>query len=277
MTKRLSIGISTCPNDTFTYHGLLSGATPTGGLELEFRLADIEELNEAMARGELDVAKVSAHAALELGEAVRVLPVGWALGFGVGPVVLAPGTRTQPSPGEPLVLAPGARTTATLLWRLFHPEPVRLEQRVFSEILPALERGEADLGVCIHEGRFTYEAAGLRLVEDLGERWERSTELPLPLGGLVARSGVDLGVLGEFVELVRASLRAARADEEAALPTMRRHAQEASDAVLFAHVDLYVNAFTEDLRLEGRAALDALAERAVDAALLPPGTRLSVL
>ena len=49
--ERLRVGLSTCPNDTFLFHGLLSGAIPTPGLELEFELLDIEELNLGLLGG----------------------------------------------------------------------------------------------------------------------------------------------------------------------------------------------------------------------------------
>lgn len=291
MTRRLAVGISTCPNDTFAFHALLAGEVGalgqagSGGLELAFELRDVEELNEGMLAGRYDVAKVSFHAALALGERVTILPSGAALGFGVGPVLLAAPGRGRPddavAPGDagrprrPRVLCPGRWTTATLLWRLFHPEPVELEQRVFSDILPALESGAADFGVCIHEARFTWRAHGLELVEDLGERWERATGAALPLGGIVARTDLGPEVLAEVAGLVRRSLDWGLAHRAACLPTMRRHAQEQADDVLWAHVETYVNAWTRELGDEGRRALAALEARARAAGLeglrgLPP-------
>lgn len=271
----LRVGISTCPNDTFAFHALLAGEHFAD--DLAFTLADIEELNDAMRAGELDVAKVSAHAALSLAEHVVALPVGWALGHGVGPVVLAPPEALGPGAEPPLVLAPGAWTTATLLWKLFHPEPVRLEQRLFSDIVPALEAGSADLGVCIHEGRFTWRERGLRLVEDLGETWERETGEALPLGGLVARRDLEPDVLTDVARRVRASLDRAQERPEATLPTLRRHAQEETDEVLWAHVELYVNERTRDLGPEGHAAFTALSRLARERGLLPAGATLDVI
>lgn len=132
----------------------------------------MQALNERWLAGEFDIAKTSFAAALSAAEHSLVLPVGAALGRGVGPVVLArPGARSA----DPRVLAPGEHTTATLLWRVLHPGCGELRQVVFSEIMPALARGAANLGVCIHEGRFTYQQHGLELVEDLGASWERST------------------------------------------------------------------------------------------------------
>ncbi|MBM4016292.1 MAG: hypothetical protein FJ293_15190, partial [Planctomycetes bacterium] len=104
---KLRVGLSPCPNDTFAFHGLLSGAVRAEGLDLEFRLHDIEELNQALARGDLDVAKSSFFAAQRHGREFGVLPVGAAIGFGVGPLLVARAAGPPPGPDD-RVLAPGA-------------------------------------------------------------------------------------------------------------------------------------------------------------------------
>jgi len=270
----LRIGISTCPNDTFAFHGLLSGAIAPPGLELAFELTDVQTLNEGLRDGRFDVAKVSFAAALELAAEHVVLPAGAALGFGVGPVVLA--AQPGPPPDRPRVLCPGDDTTATLLWRLFHGERCDLRQVLFSEIMPALQRGEADLGVCIHEGRFTWRARGLHLVEDLGERWELSSGAPVPLGGLLARRDLGPDVIARLAAAVRDSILLATRERMAALQTMRKHASEHSDEVLWQHVALYVNAETLALSSAGRAALALLADHASKVGLAPAAASLEV-
>lgn len=260
---RLRIGISTCPNDTFAFHGLLTGAVAAEGLDLDFTLADVQELNDLLARGALDVGKASFHAALRLADRFGVLPVGSALGFGNGPLLLAAREGDLPSrtrEGRPArVLAPGKATTATLLYRLFHDGEGIVEQTVFDRILPALARREADFGVCIHEARFTYREHGLFLVEDLGARWERETKSPLPLGGILARLDLGADVHARLARAIRRSLDHARDHRDDALATMRRFAQEQSDAVCWKHVELYVNEFTRDLGDLGKSALARLA------------------
>ena len=273
MSETLSIGISTCPNDTFAFHALLEGEVEVPGHRLSFELADVEELNRAVLAGRLDVAKVSFHAALAAADDLVVLDAGSALGHGVGPVVLgSPGGRVRRErAGPPRVLAPGTWTTAHLLWRLFHPEPVRLEQRVFSEIVPALLRGEAELGVCIHEARFTWREAGLELVEDLGETWHAATRAALPLGGIVARRSLGEDVARRISDAIRRSIEWGFEHRTACLPTMRRHAQEQADDVLWGHVDLYVTDETRRLGPDGRRALSELAARAREAGPLGHG------
>ncbi len=268
MTQRIRLGISTCPNDTFAFHALISGCVDRRGLDFQIELLDIQQLNDGLFAGRFDVAKCSFHAALRLAESMLVLPSGSALGFGVGPLLLAARPDTVPSSTEQITLCPGEHTTATLLFHLFHHRTTAVEQVVFSEIMPRLSAGSADFGVCIHEGRFTWQDQGLALVEDLGTRWERDTGCPLPLGGLVAARTLPESTLSRVAEVIRESLQFALGDPASALPTMRRYAQEFDDEVLMKHVDLYVNDWTVDLAETGANALAKLNEKAKSAGIL---------
>ena len=134
------------------------------------------------------------------------------------------------------------------LWRLFHPDSTNVEQRVFSEIVPALQRGEADAGVCIHEARFTWQQHGLTLVEDLGATWERTSGLPLPLGGLLAKSALSDEALSHVTDLVRASLDWSRTHPAKALEIMRAHAQEEDECSSSEMPQVFLNLVSADDR-----------------------------
>jgi 1,4-dihydroxy-6-naphthoate synthase len=275
VSRTIRLGISTCPNDTFAFHGLLTRSVDWRGLQFEVELLDIEQLNERLLGDGFDVGKTSFHAALHLADDHVVLPSGSALGFGVGPLLLSASHGTRPESVDQLTLCPGKHTTAALLFALFHPNTTCVEHAVFSEIMPRLEAGEADFGVCIHEGRFTWQQRGLGLVEDLGTRWEQETGSPLPLGGIVASSRLPEETIATVQQVIKDSLRFALADRQAALPTMRKYAQEFDDHVLMQHVDLYVNEWTLDLGVEGARALDELSVRAASIGL-GTGRRLRV-
>jgi len=238
------------------------------GLDFEVELIDIQQLNDRLFEGDFDAAKTSFHAALLLADETVVLPSGSALGFGVGPLLLSSESGQTPTDEKQLTLCPGQHTTASLLNSLFYPETTRVEHIVFSEIMPTLQRKDADFGVCIHEGRFTWEQQGLGLVEDLGTRWEIETDCPLPLGGIVARRSLTDEVIAKVQGVIRDSLEFALADRDAAMPTMRKYAQEFDDDVLLKHVDLYVNEWTTDLGSRGKNALQKLSERAQSNGLL---------
>jgi 1,4-dihydroxy-6-naphthoate synthase len=171
------------------------------------------------------------------------------------------------------ILCPGQHTTAYLLYRLFHEGQGEVEQVVFSEIMPALQQGTADFGVCIHEGRFTWKEQGLANFEDLGTTWEERTGTPLPLGGILARHVLGPETLRTVQAVIRDSLEYGLAHRAETAETMRQYAQELDEAVMYAHVDLYVNDWTVELGPTGRQALARLSAEAARAGILPAGLR----
>lgn len=271
MTK-IHLGISTCPNDTFAFHGMMTHSVDWRGLTFEVELIDIQQLNDRLFEGDFDIAKTSFHAALLLADKTVVMPSGSALGFGVGPLLLSARPGEHPQNPEQVTLCPGKHTTAALLFQLFYPETTQVNHVVFSEIMPCLKHAQADFGVCIHEGRFTWQNEGLGLVEDLGTRWERETSCPLPLGGIVARRTLAPDVIATVQAVLYDSLQLALSDRSLAVPTMRKYAQEFDDRVLMQHVDLYVNDWTINLGPVGKNALQQLSSRAQAIGLVPPGS-----
>ena len=274
--EKIRLAISTCPNDTFAFHGILENKVDLCGLEFEIQLLDIQELNEGLFQNKFDVCKASFHAAALLSEETMVLPSGSALGFGVGPLLLA--AKPDAAPGQltgvpAMTLCPGPHTTAAMLFQLFYGSVIDRGDAVvrhvlFSEIMPKLQQGGADFGVCIHEGRFTWEEEGLYLVEDLGTRWETETDSPLPLGGILVRRDLDNRVIEQVQSVIQSSIEYGLANRNETLETMRQYAQEFNDEVLFSHVDLYVNQWTVNLGETGTRALRVLSDKAKEAGLL---------
>ncbi|HUE95217.1 MAG TPA: 1,4-dihydroxy-6-naphthoate synthase [Longimicrobiaceae bacterium] len=266
--KRLTLGFSPCPNDTFIFHALVHGLLDVPGIDFEPRLDDVETLNRLALEGRLDVTKISFGALPHLLHDYTLLASGGALGRGCGPLVVARrGLRPADLPRARIAI-PGRLTTANLLLRLFDPEAPPGLEMPYDRIMPAVAAGQVDAGVIIHESRFTYPAHGLRRVIDLGEWWEGETGHPIPLGAIVARRslGADAGAIEAAI---RASVEHALADPTASADYVRRHAQEMSEEVTRSHIELYVNSFSVDLGPEGRAAVDELMRRAAGAGLLP--------
>ena len=232
--------------------------------EFQIDLLDVQQLNDAMVTGHFDVCKVSFYAALSQLNNIAIFDSGSALGFGNGPLLLSSNHPEPPQQfiGErpPIVLTPGKHTTALMLYRIFH-QVGEIKNVVFSDIMPALQNKTADYGVCIHEGRFTWREQGLTMIEDLGKRWEESTNSPLPLGGIVGRQNLGTETLNQIQQIIRQSIEYAIANRDETLPTMSKYAQEFSDEVLFSHVDLYVNDWTISLGEQGRAALQTMLDR----------------
>jgi 1,4-dihydroxy-6-naphthoate synthase len=268
---KLRLGLSTCPNDTFAFHAILERRIDLRGLEFDADLLDVQQLNDGLFAGRYDISKASFYAALLLAGDYGVLRAGAALGFGVGPLIVAARPDARPAP-DARVLCPGATTTATLLYRCLHPGQGEIAHAVFSDIGPALRRGDADLGVLIHEGRLTYRRDGLELVEDLGESFEQLAHAPVPLGGILARLTLPADVIDRFTAVLRDSIAFAWANKDDVLVTIRRHAQELGEDVIWPYVDLYVTDHTVDLGGDGAAALATLERTAAAAGALPEGT-----
>lgn len=256
---KLTLGFSPCPNDTFIFHALVEGIVNVPGVEWEVRLEDVETLNQLALRGELDVTKVSYGAVPYLLDRYALLRSGGALGRGCGPLLVTRGDR----PVESLrsVAIPGRLTTAYLLLRLFAPDLLEAEERVYSDIMPAVERGEVDAGLIIHESRFTYRDHGLVQLVDLGEWWERETGAPIPLGGILACRDLGAERVREIEEAIRRSVGHAFAHPADCDAFVRANAQEMDPAVMRQHIDLYVNDFSVDLGDEGERAVAALLEK----------------
>lgn len=264
----LRLAFSPCPNDTFVFHALTHGLVP-GAPAFEVTYADVDITNTAAERGEFDLVKVSYAALPWLLDAYELLPCGGALGRSCGPLVLVRDPAAVPSLAGRTVAVPGERTTAYLLLRLWSQAspPERVELLPFHEIMPAVAAGRVDAGLVIHEARFTYHRHRLRALVDLGEWWERDTGLPIPLGAILARrDAVDPAAAAGWV---RTSVRHAWAHPDASREYVLAHAQEMEPDVVARHIELYVNAYTENLGADGYAAADALLRRAADAGLTP--------
>ncbi|MGW6455791.1 1,4-dihydroxy-6-naphthoate synthase [Streptomyces sp. NPDC055078] len=296
----LRIAYSPCPNDTFVFHAWAHGRVP-GAPGIEVTFADIDITNGMAERGESDLLKVSYAVLPWVLDEYTLLPCGGALGRGVGPLVLTrePGQGTGPHPvadtvadtargtvadtardtapdlAGKTVAVPSERSTAYLLFRLWAADRVPggvgdIVVMPFHEIMPAVRDGRVDAGLVIHEARFTYRNYGLHCLADMGEHWELTTGLPIPLGAIIARRSLGEETLRLVADSIRTSVRMAWDDPQASRPYVREHAQEMDPAVADQHIGLYVNEFTADLGESGYAAVRGLLTRAAAEGLVPP-------
>jgi 1,4-dihydroxy-6-naphthoate synthase len=267
-TSTLTLGYSPCPNDTFIFDALVHGRVEVDGVRFEERLEDVETLNRLAAVAALDVTKISYGAIPGLLRDYVLLRSGGALGRGCGPLLVARREMDADELSRARIAIPGRSTTANLLLRLFAPDAAPGVERVYSDIMPAVARGELDAGLIIHESRFTYPQHGLVRVADLGEWWEATTGLPIPLGGILARRALGDATIRAVEDGIRRSVEFAFAHPDASRPYVRAHAQEMDDAVTQQHIDLYVNRFSVDVEEEGARAIEALFARAREAGVI---------
>ena len=274
---KLSLGFSPCPNDTFIFDAMIHQKIDTEGLSFDLAYEDVETLNQKAFRAELDITKLSYHAYAYLTDNYVLLHSGSALGFGVGPLLicnkpeyLLEGIKSLTSRIENLrVGIPGKYTTANFLLSLAFPEAVNKIEMKFSEIEPALLNNRIDLGVIIHENRFTYEDKGLLKVIDLGEYWEKLTSSPIPLGGIMIRRTLPEEIKHKVNRIIKRSVQFAIKNPLSGLDFIRSHAQEMSTEVMYKHIELYVNKYSVDLGDEGRRAVNIFFEEALKKGIIP--------
>lgn len=270
----MKIAYSPCPNDTFVFHAWAHGLVP-GAPALDVTFADIDITNTLAEQGaecEYDVLKVSYAVLPWVLDEYALLPCGGALGRGCGPLVL---TREPMSLAGKTVAVPSERSTAYLLFRLWAaaevPEGIgKVVVMPFHEIMPAVRDGRVDAGLVIHEARFTYQQYGLHKLADMGEHWEDTTGLPIPLGAIIAKRSLGAEKLNALADAIRTSVRMAWDDPAASRDYVLAHSQEMDPAVADQHIGLYVNEFTADLGEDGYAAVRGLLTRAAAEGLVPP-------
>jgi 1,4-dihydroxy-6-naphthoate synthase len=257
---KLSIGFSPCPNDTFIFDALVNHKIDTKGFEFDVALEDVETLNQWAMEGRLDITKLSFPAFFQNPDKYILLNSGAALGNGVGPLLISKSEiENQKSEIENREIAlPGQNTTAHFLFSFAYPGSKNKKFMLFSKIEDSILTGEVDLGVIIHENRFTYEQRGLHKILDLGEYWQEKMKLPIPLGGIAIKRNVDVTIAKKIEGLIRESLEYAFANHPRLTDYVKKNSQEMSEDVMRQHIDLYVNNYSLDLGHEGRKAVVSL-------------------
>lgn len=255
---KLTLGFSPCPNDTFIFEAMVHGRVDTEGLEFDWFLADVEELNRRAVEGSVDITKMSFHAYARTAQKYLILDSGSALGRSNGPLVVSRRKIWPDELDDALIAIPGMLTTANLLFSIFWPRATRKREYLFSDIPEAVLSGEADAGLIIHETRFTYRAMGLSMVADTGAMWEEMTGLPVPLGCIVANRNIADVTASKIDRAIRRSIEYALTNPRESVEFIRKHASETDAEVTREHIKLYVNDFSLSQGEEGRKAIERL-------------------
>lgn len=255
---KLNLGFSPCPNDTFIFEALVHGRVDTEGLEFDWFLADVEELNRRAMEGSVDITKMSFHAYARAASGYLILDSGSALGRNNGPLVVSRRKIWPDELEDALIAIPGRLTSANLYFSIFWPKAIHKREYLFSDIPEAVLSGEADAGLIIHETRFTYRKMGLSLVADTGAMWEEMTGMPAPLGCIVTNRNLDQSTAEKVNRAIRRSIEYARSNPGESVGFIRQHSRETDPEVTRDHIKLYVNDFSLTLGEEGRKAIERL-------------------
>jgi len=265
---KLTLGFSPCPNDTFIFDALVNHKIDTEGLEFNVLLEDVQTLNEWALQGKLDFSKISYGVLPLVLDKYIVLNSGGALGKGVGPLLITKYEVRSTNIDEQTIAIPGENTTAHLLFSLAYPNAKKKVFMKFNEIEDWLlnsspEGGgwEGAAGVIIHENRFTYHLKGLLKIVDLGEYWEQKLNVPIPLGGIIAKRSLDKKLIIQVDKLIKKSVEYAYLHHHKELADyVKCHAQEMNEDVMRQHINLYVNNYSVSLNDDGKKAVLTLLE-----------------
>ena len=263
----IRIGHSPDADDAFMYYAIAHGKVRVGNYEVQHVMEDIESLNQRALSGELEGTAISAGAYPQVADKYRIMSVGSSIGRNYGPMVVARSDRADTSLQNARVAIPGTYTTAYLLLRLYAEgfEAIPID---FDKIMPAVQNGEVDAGLLIHEGQVTYSDEGLVKLLDLGEAWGQDTGLPIPLGlDMVRRDlGEEMAVL--MAESLRDSIQYAFDHEDEALDYAIKFSRGIERETCRRFVRMYVNDDTLDMGEEGKRALEILYARAVERGII---------
>lgn len=269
MTLMTTIHVAHSPDsdDAFMFYALAEGKIDTEGLTYVHELQDIESLNQRAMRGELEVTAVSIHAYAYLSDKYALLPHGASMGDQYGPRLVSrtPGTRADVKGKR--IATPGPLTSAYLQLRMYEPD-FEAVNTPFDEIMGAVERGDVDMGLLIHEGQLTYQDHGLHLVADMGVWWFEETGLPLPLGGNVVRKDLGSELTSKISRHLRASIKFGLDHRAAALDHSMQYARDLDRSQADEFVGMYVNDWTLDYGERGREAVRLFLERGVKEGLI---------
>lgn len=252
---KLSLGFSPCPNDTFIFDALVNKKMDLEGLEFDVVLEDIQTLNQWSSEGKLDITKLSFPAYFKNRNMYAMLGSGAALGKGVGPLLIAKRMVNVPDIVHSTIAIPGELTTANFLLSFAFPMAKNKTSLLFSEIEDAVLMEKFDLGVLIHENRFTYKQKGLIKICDLGEIWEERQNAPIPLACIAAKKNIPVDIQNQVSTLIRKSVEYAFSNYPAITHYTKQHAQAMEESVMRQHIELYVNDYSIDLGEEGKKAI----------------------
>ncbi len=253
----LEIALSPCPNDVFIVSALLLKkiATP---VELKFHFEDIETLNHWAINRKYPVIKTSFAIWNYLFSDYYLSPVGSALGFGVGPLLVGNKAYSIQDFPDLKIAIPGKHTTAHFLFNFFYQGKIEKVFVRYDKIIPYLLKNKAQLGILIHEGRFVYSNYGLTKLVDLGAFWENKNQAPIPLGGFFIKKDLPDKTKNAIIKVFKESLNWAKMNLKEVLPLLKKYAQELDEKVIKNHVETYVNEYTFDLRDEALKGLEVL-------------------
>jgi 1,4-dihydroxy-6-naphthoate synthase len=270
---KLTLGHSPDPDDAFMFYALAKHLLPTPGYEFEHILQDIQTLNERATRAELDITAISIHAYAYVLKDYALLRSGASMGDNYGPMLVGKRLFSREELPTRKIAVPGLMTSAFLALQLYLGLPKEKLNYIvvpFDQIFDAIRRGDADVGLIIHEGQLTYDAEGLQLSADLGQWWYLETDgLPLPLGGNAVKKSLGAKTIHELSEILYQSIKFGLDNRTAGIEHALPLGRGLDHALADKFIGMYVNTLTLDYGERGKRGVREFLDRAHHAGLIP--------
>lgn len=267
-TRTITVAHSPDSDDAFMFYGLATNKLDTGNLTFTHVLKDIQTLNEEAFRGTYDVTAVSFHAYAYISDRYMLLPHGASIGDNYGPVLVSREPAKAADISKLRIAVPGTLTSAFLALRIYNAD-FQHEVVPFDKIIEAVQSGQCDAGLLIHEGQLFYESIGLHKILDLGEWWHEWTGLPLPMGGNVIRRELGPEIIHQVSNCLRESIRYSLSNREDALEYAMQFARDMDPALADRFVAMWVNDLTLDYTDRGREAVKRILDEGFARGIIP--------
>lgn len=267
-TRTITVAHSPDSDDAFMFYGLATNKLDTGNLTFTHVLKDIQTLNEEAFRGTYDVTAISFHAYAYVSDKYVLLPHGASIGDNYGPILVSREPAKAADISKLKIAVPGKLTSAFLALKIYNPN-FQYEVVPFDKIIEAVETGQCDAGLLIHEGQLFYESIGLHKILDLGEWWHEETGLPLPMGGNAIRRELGPEIIRHVSHCLRESIRYSLANREDALEYAMQFARDMDTALADRFVAMWVNDLTLDYTDRGREAVQRILKLGFEQGIIP--------
>ncbi len=267
-TRTITVAHSPDSDDAFMFYGLATNKLDTGNLSFTHVLKDIQTLNEEAFRGTYDVAAISFHAYAYISDKYVLLPHGASIGDNYGPILVSREPTKVSDISSLKIAVPGTLTSAFLALRIVSPN-FQYEVVPFDKIIAAVQTGQCDAGLLIHEGQLFYESIGLHKILDLGEWWHDRTGLPLPMGGNAIRRELGPEIIRQVSHFLRESIRYSLANRDDALEYAMQFARDMDTALADRFVTMWVNDLTLDYTDRGREAVQRILTEGFERGIIP--------
>ena len=266
--RTVTVAHSPDSDDAFMFYGLATHKLETDGIKFEHTLKDIQSLNEDAKNGVFDVTAISFHAYAYVSDKYALLPHGASIGDKYGPILVSKEPRSADEISSMKIAIPGELTSAFLALRLYNPK-FDYVVRPFDEIIDAVQSGEVDAGLLIHEGQLFYKQLGLDKVLDLGEWWHERTGLPLPMGGNAIKRELGPDLMKRVSRHLHQSIKYSMENREDALQYAMQFARDMAPEVADRFVAMWVNDLTLDYGERGKEGVRRLLTEGYEAGIIP--------